>query len=103
MADLGEVEIDWWPAAKIGELQAFIDAEWKRGHVLATDEDLLRWQHPRDDDCLSVVAATADGEIVGILGVIPADLCVRGARASGGWLTTWAVVPAFRKHRVGLA
>src|SRR5688572_1211607 len=96
------VEIDWLPATRTSELQSFLGAEWKAGHVLATNERLLRWQHPRRDDELSFVAASMDSELVGVLGVIPADVGVRGERFRGGWLTTWVVVPAARRHRIGL-
>lgn len=102
MAGDGIAEIRWWPEARVAELQAFIDAEWKPGHVLATDEDLLRWQHPRAGDELSVVAATADDRLVGILGVIPADFCVHGRRGSAAWLTTWVVVSDWRNRQIGL-
>ncbi len=96
------VEIAWWPSTRIQELQSFIDSEWKAGHILSTDEVLLRWQHPRSDDEISVVGATEDGHLVGILGVIPVEICLRGDRVPGGWLTTWIVTPPARRRRVGL-
>lgn len=96
------VEIGWWPSARIAELQAFIDAEWKPGHILATDEALLRWQHPRDEAELSVVGATANGRPVGILGVIPVRVSVHGRPVDGAWLTTWVVTPEWRPHQLGL-
>lgn len=98
----GEVRIDWCPVARLAELQAFIDAQWKPGHVLARDAELLSWQHPRSDDALSVVLATVGECIVGILGVIPFDANVLGATVPGGWLTTWVVMPELRAQRVGL-
>ncbi|MCP9485395.1 MAG: GNAT family N-acetyltransferase [Gaiellaceae bacterium MAG52_C11] len=96
------LEIDWLPSSRIGDLQAFLEAEWRAEHVLARDAELLRWQHPRGDDELSFVAATERGELVGVLGVIPVEFGVRGDRLSGAWLTTWAVTPAARARRVGL-
>jgi RimJ/RimL family protein N-acetyltransferase len=98
--------IDWWPAQRLAELQAFIDEYWRRGHVLARDRELLRWQHRRrdDPDRLSVlVAEQPDGRIVGMLGFVPFDACVYGARHRGGWMTNWLVVPELRGHGVGLA
>lgn len=97
-----DVRLDWWPSAEVSELQEFIDAEWRAGHILARDEELLRWQHPRSDDELSVVGATEDGTLVGIVGVIPVGLCLHGARLPGAWLTTWVVTPSARRQRVGL-
>ena len=98
----GEVEIGWWPTARLAELQSFIDREYRRGHVLASDAELLRWQHPRSADELAIVGATSGGELLGILGVIPVSLCVHGRRANGGWLTTWVVTSPWRRHQLGL-
>jgi hypothetical protein len=70
--------------------------------VLATDEQLLRWQHPRSDHELSFVGATASGELVGILGVIPVTVGVHGQRQGGAWLTTWLARPDARSSGVGL-
>lgn len=97
--------IGWCPLGRLGELQAFIDEHWKRGHVLSRDAELLRWQHPRDDpDELSVlVAADDDGRMQGILGIIPVPYCRHGARGDGAWLTTWVVTEAARRSQLGLA
>lgn len=98
-------DIGWCPARRLDELQGFIDEEWSRGHVLATDAELLRWQHPRPDpDELSVLIADGDdGAIAGILGIIPAPFCERGERREGAWLTTWVVRPAERSRLLGVA
>lgn len=97
--------IGWCRAARIGELQAFIDEHWKAGHVLARDAELLRWQHPRPDPGeLSVLVADGpDGELRGILGIIPVPYCARGERGDGAWLTTWVVTPEARTEQLGLA
>jgi GNAT superfamily N-acetyltransferase len=100
--DADAIRLAWWPAARAAELQAFLGREWRAGHVLARDEELLRWQHPRDAEELSFVGAIEADELVGVLGIIPIELCVRGARTPGAWLTTWIVVPAARRRRVGL-
>jgi hypothetical protein len=97
-----QVELGWWPASRISELQSFLDAEWKRGHVLAVDEELLRWQHPRNDEELAVVGATHEDRLVGILGVVPVAFCVRGSRVAGAWLTTWVAAADWRRRQLGL-
>lgn len=102
MAVAGDVEIGWWRSSRIRELQAFVASCWAPGHVLARDERLLRWQHPRGDDEISIVGATSGGSLVGILGVIPVEFDVLGDRRSGGWLTTWYVMPASRRDGVAL-
>jgi hypothetical protein len=97
-------QIDWLPVESIGELQAHIDEDWRRGHILAHDGQLFRWQHrfPENPERLSVLVARAGGRIVGSLGVIAVPFCVRGHRTSGGWLTTWIATPVARKQQVGL-
>ena len=96
--------VRWCPVDRLGELQRFIDEQWGRGHVLARDAELLRWQHPRPDPGeLSVLIADGDGgEIAGILGIIPAGFCEHGTRRAGAWLTTWVVRPEERQRQLGL-
>jgi hypothetical protein len=100
----GRVRIDWWPAARIAELQAFFEEHWQRGHILARDAQLLRWQYrrPGDPQRLSMLVASEDDRIVGALGLIVVSFCVRGRRSCGGWLATWIATPAAREQQVGL-
>jgi GNAT superfamily N-acetyltransferase len=99
------VRIDWLPLERLPELRALIDEHWRRGHVLARDEELLRWQHrrPEQPDRLSVLAAEEDGRLVAMLGFVPFAACVRDERVRGGWMTNWLVVPEARGRRLGLA
>jgi hypothetical protein len=98
------MQIDWVAAGRIEELQLFIDEHWRRGHLLASDRALLRWQHrfPGDPERLSVLVARAEGQIVGALGVIMVSFGIRGHRSSGAWLTTWIATPAAREDQGGL-
>jgi GNAT superfamily N-acetyltransferase len=101
-----EARIEWLPADRVADLQAFIDAHWRRGHVLARDAELLRWQHrdPARPDRLRVLVAQAPGEgIVAMLGFVAFDACLQGARARGGWMTNWLVVPEWRGRGLGRA
>ena len=82
-----------------------MDEHWRRGHVLARDAELLRWQHPRPEqpDRVSVLAAEEEGRLVAMLGFVPFTGCVRDERVRGGWMTNWLVVPEARGRRLGLA
>ena len=97
--------IDWLPLERLPELQALVDEHWRRGHVLARDAELLRWQHqrPEQPDRLSVLVAEDEGRLVAMLGMVPFAGCVRGERVRGGWMTNWLVVPEARGRRLGLA
>jgi GNAT superfamily N-acetyltransferase len=97
--------IDWLPLSRLAELQAFVDEHWRRGHVLARDAELLRWQHRRrsDPDRLAVLVAEEDGRLVAMLGWIEFVACVGEERVPGGWMTNWLVVPEARGRKLGLA
>ena len=50
---------------------AFINLEWKEGHILARDEDFFRYEHQNDKQVNFVVARDETcNDIVGILGFI---------------------------------
>ncbi len=100
----GGVQIDWLPVGAIAELQALIEEHWRRGHLLAREEGLLRWQHrlPGDTERLSVLVAREGEQIVGALGVIVVPFCLHGRRSSGAWLTTWIATPEARRRQGGL-
>jgi GNAT superfamily N-acetyltransferase len=96
------VQLGWLEADRLPELQRLVDEQWRRGHVLARDEELLRWQHPeREDGRLSVVVAEEGGSLVGMLGFIPFRACVRERTGRGGWMTNWLVVPEARGRKLG--
>jgi hypothetical protein len=98
------IAIDWCRLAQIAELQGFLDRHWQRGHVLARDTELLRWQHRvrEDPERLAVLLARQSGELVGALGLILVPFCLRGARTAGAWLTTWVATPQARRQQAGL-
>ncbi|MDX6448537.1 MAG: hypothetical protein QOD08_1000 [Gaiellaceae bacterium] len=99
------MKLDWVRLERAAELQHFIDEHWRRGHALARDEALLRWQHRslRKADCLAVLVAEEDGRLLGMLGFVEFDACVYEQRVRGGWMTNWLVVPEARGRRLGLA
>ena len=98
------MQIDWCPVDRVPELQAFIDTHWRRGHILARDADLLRWQyrHLDDSDHLSVLIAQEEERILGFLGRIPVGFSYYGERLPAIWLAMWMVVPDVRSRFVGL-
>jgi len=99
------VKVEWCAADDAPLVQELVDRYWKRGHVLARDEALLRWQYrvPGDDGRLSVLLARVDGRPVGFLGVIRTPFCRRGELLRGGWLAMWAVAEEARGTQAGLA
>jgi predicted N-acetyltransferase YhbS len=98
-------EIDWLRSKDVPELQAFIDRHWRRGHVLARDERLLRWQyrHPAGEELVSVLAARDGGRLAGFLGLVQTPFAWLGERQSGAWLAMWSVEPEARSSGLGLA
>ncbi len=101
---ISDLQQTWCSVDRIDELQAFIHQHWRRGHILSRDRELLTWQFtfPENADNLSVLLAERDGEIGGMLGLIPFPFCYRGERTQGVWLSTWIVAPQFRSQGIGL-
>ena len=99
------LELDWCGVDEAPLLQELVEAYWSRGHVLARDEALLRWQYriEGDDERLSVLLARLDSRPVGFLGVIRTRFCWSGEDMHGGWLATWTVAPESRSTQAGLA
>ena len=98
------MQIGWVAPERLAELKQLIDEHWRRDHVLARDEELLRWQHPaREDGRLSVLVADEAGRLVAMLGFVPFRACAREARGRGGWMTNWLVVPEARGRKLGQA
>ena len=97
--------IDWLAAERVPEIQTFINANWRAGHVLARDAALLRWQHRRrgHPESLAVLVAEEDGRLLAMLGWIEFEACAGDERFPGGWMTNWLVVPEARGLGLGLA
>lgn len=103
-----KARIEGCKSDEIDELRQFIDGYWRQGHTLAQDEALLRWQfdpsraNSKMFQGLSVLLAWEDGRIVGMLGLIPFDLNLRGVVTPGVWLSQWYAAPATRTRGLGL-
>jgi hypothetical protein len=93
----------------VDAVRRFIDTHWQRGHILARDESLLRWQFDESRtktnsrQGLSILLAWHEERIVGMLGRISFDLNVRGTVVPGVWLSHWLTIPEVRAHGVGLS
>jgi GNAT superfamily N-acetyltransferase len=93
---------------EVAALQRFIDEYWRRGHVLARDEVLLRWQYGRRQDLgepwpgPTVLLAKDDQRIVGMLGLIGMQCNVYGTVVPGAWMAILLSIPQARKKGVGL-
>jgi GNAT superfamily N-acetyltransferase len=80
----------------------FIDAEWRSGHVLSRDEQLLRWQF----DCSrvpgwhvagpTVMLAWLGDAIVGMFGLTGCEMTLEGTAGSAVWLSHWFASPRYR-------
>jgi len=99
-----EFRFRWCPLSRLAALQEFIDQHWKKGHVLARDAELLRWQYrnPHQADSLSVLIAEDGDEIAGMLGVIFVGFAQAGQRLPGAMLAMWLARVEDRRGGLGL-
>ncbi len=90
----------------VASLMRFIDAEWRGGHVLSRDEELLRWQF--DGSLMpgrhvvgpSVMLAWLGDAIVGMFGLTGCEMTLEGTAGSAVWLSHWFASPRYRGHNV---
>jgi Acetyltransferase (GNAT) domain len=92
----------------IDAVRRFIDSYWRRGHVLARNASLLRWQFDQTRtkantlQGLSILLAWQGDQIVGMLGLIYFDFNIRGMVIPGVWLSHWLTIPESRADGAGL-
>lgn len=70
----------------------FIDAHWRRGHVLATSRPLMDWQYRAESDRYNFLLALQESDLLGVLGYIPTrryDPAL--AENNVLWLTLWKI------------
>ncbi len=80
--------------SELKELQRFIQNHWKKNHVLAVSDELMRWQYyDSRSERYNFFLAThkASGEIHGILGFIPLSHFDRSIRSRDVWSALWKV------------
>lgn len=92
------MRIEWSTVEQLPHIQGLIDTHWRRGHVLARDADLLRWQYGRTENSqrLSALLAVEGNELVGHLGLIRVDFCFLGDRLAADWLSLFFVAEKAR-------
>jgi hypothetical protein len=84
----------------------FVDAEWRAGHVMSRDEQLLRWQFDRDRlpgrelAGPTVMLAWDRDAIVGMFGLTGGEMTLEGTVGSVVWLSHWFASPQYRRHNV---
>lgn len=101
-AGLGDVSIE--PCRDADQLRAYIDANWRAGHVLARDEAVFRftymtpWVDRRNfPKGISALGAYRGDRLVGFLGAIVAPY----PRARSFWLALWHVMPELKGSGAG--
>ncbi len=89
------------------DVRNFIDAHWKKGHILATSAELFRWQHAsrEDDSKINFVLATdpRNREIQAILGYIPLKHFDPSLRRTDIFLAMWKVRADVKLPGLGLS
>lgn len=89
------IDIKFCEADDVKKLQLFINEHWKENHILAIDENLLRWQHfDVQTNRYNFVAGfdNSTGEIAGILGFIPVNQYDSDSPSNKDiWLAIWKI------------
>ncbi len=89
-------------------LKRFIHEQWESDHVLSRDHTLFDWQFdptlpsPTRFSGPTVVVATEEARIVGMLGITGFEFNVRGATVPGAWTANWIATPDVRGHNVAV-
>lgn len=95
MNTTGAISIRQATSDDIPALMAFWDQHWIKGHIMATHEPLMRWQHDAPADtpehpANAMLAVDSDDAILGFLGYIPSTrfdpaLAARNTLMLAGW------------------
>lgn len=68
----GKTRIRFATKADIPAIMDFIDKNWKKGHILATDREIFDFQYVYGEEvCFVLNVSEKDQEILGVLGYIP--------------------------------
>ncbi|MDM5231841.1 GNAT family N-acetyltransferase [Lysinibacillus pakistanensis] len=105
------MEIRLFKIDEIALLMESIHRIWAKNHILARDEQLVRfmfYDNPNrqlitDDNHLTFVGAWIDGEVVGLLGAMPFEFNDQGKKGLAITLANWIVDPNYRDSGAGLA
>ncbi len=105
------MEIRFFSESETNELQQGINEIWAKNHIFVREEKLLKYMfldNPSrssfvDNNHYSFLGAWKDGQLIGLLGVMPFVLNVYGKEELGCCLTNWIVSPEYRTSGAGLA
>ncbi|MFA5033436.1 MAG: GNAT family N-acetyltransferase [bacterium] len=92
---------------EIPELRKYIEKIWGRDYALVLNEKFLCWQFKPSrfknskKEILSVLLVYHKGKIVGMMGLIPFQLNVRGHTYSSVWLSHWVCDEKVRRLGYG--
>jgi N-acetylglutamate synthase-like GNAT family acetyltransferase len=87
----------------VRDIQAFIDLHWQKGHILASNLELLSWQHQSSTEGLNYVLAERNSELVGILGFIEHNRFDSNLKDQALSLTTWITRTDMQVTGVGVS
>lgn len=105
------MEIRFFKKVEKSILKKAIDTLWATNHILSRDEKLLDFMfsnYPNsaliaEEDELNFLGAWENGEVIGLLGVMPFTFNNKGKKGIACCLTNWIVNPEYRHLGAGLA
>lgn len=105
------MEIRLFRINEIELLMKSIDQLWAKNHILSRDVNLLKYMfydNPNrdlitDKEHLTFLGAWIDGQVIGLLGVMPFIFNDRGKKGLACTLANWIVHPEYRTSGAGLA
>lgn len=105
------MEIRFFKKTEKTLLKTAINTLWAANHILSRDEKLLDFMfsnYPNsnlitDEDELNFLGAWENGEVIGLLGVMPFTFNNKGKKGMACCLTNWIVNPEYRHQGAGLA
>ena len=98
------MELRWLGPDEVDLGREYIDALWKRGHILARSAELFRWQYRAApcEDHLGFLIASDAGRPVGCVGRIYFDGHLAGRKFPCGVMTCFISDPEYRASGLGL-
>lgn len=105
------MEIRYFKRSETECLQQAIHSIWSPNHIFSRDEHLLNYMfyenpakhHWCEADEYSFLGAWLEGQIVGLLGVMPFEVNNKGIKGVGCSLTNWIVPAEYRSTGAGYA
>ena len=92
--------------SELNDLQQFINAHWRKDHILARSQSLMDWQHYNKENAKYnfVLAKHLESkEIHGVLGFIPITHFDKTIKEKDLWLAMWKVIEDNSAPGLGLS